>query len=139
MIARIKQGLSCLFPKFEKEKDEVVKKFLTEEEYKIFSEMEVYDKAHSYRNFLRVKESELKNDEKFLKLALLHDCGKGKTTFFRRVKKVLIGEKLLEKHPEFSYEKLKDINIEIAKLAKIHHNSDVDKNMKIFQEIDDKG
>ena len=77
-------------------------------------------------------------EENYLKLALLHDSGKGKVGLFRRIKKVIIGDKILEKHPEIAFEKLKNINFELAKLCSEHHNKNVDEKMKIFQELDDK-
>ena len=75
---------------------------------------------------------------RYLKLALLHDIGKGKVGIFRRIKKVLIGDKELEKHPEVAYKKLKSLDIEVALLCKQHHDKIVDEKMKIFQEIDDR-
>ena len=37
-----------------------------------------------------------------------------------------------------AFEKLKNINFELAELCLQHHNKDVDEKMKIFQELDDK-
>ncbi|MGL4947508.1 MAG: HD domain-containing protein, partial [Cetobacterium sp.] len=76
-------------------------------------------------------------DRIYLKLALLHDSGKGNITFLRRVKKVLIGDEKLEKHPQNAFEKLKKIDIELAKLCRDHHKKNVENKMKIFQKIDD--
>jgi len=98
-----------------------------------------YDKVHSYKLYQKVKSNKvLSLQENYLKLALLHDSGKGKVGLFRRIKKVIIGDKILEKHPEIAFEKLKNINFELAKLCLQHHNKDVDEKMKIFQELDDK-
>ena len=98
-----------------------------------------YDKVHSYSLYKKVKEDKILSSEKiYLKLALLHDSGKGNMGLFRRIKKVLVGDKILEKHPEIAFEKLKNINFELAELCLQHHNKDVDEKMKIFQELDDK-
>ena len=45
---------------------------------------------------------------------------------------------MIEKHPEIAFEKLKNINFQLAELCLQHHNKDVDEKMKIFQELDDK-
>ena len=101
--------------------------------------MKKYDKVHSYKLYQKVKSNKiLSSQEIYLKLALLHDSGKGKAGLFRRIKKVLIGDKILEKHPEIAFEKLKNINFELAELCLQHHNKDVNEKMKIFQELDDK-
>ena len=66
------------------------------------------------------------------------NSGKGKVGLLRRIKKVLVGDKILEKHPNIAFEKLKNINFDLAELCLNHHNKDVDQKMKIFQELDDK-
>ena len=139
IISRIKQGLLFIFGKYSEKNDEVVKKVLKEEEFNIFDKMGEYDKIHSFNLYKLVKENEiLKDDENYLKLALLHDCGKEDFSLFRRIKKVIIGDKHIEKHSQFSFEKLKNINIEVATLALNHHKKAVDEKMKIFQKLDDK-
>ena len=45
---------------------------------------------------------------------------------------------LLEQQPNIAFEKLKNINFDLAELCLNHHNKDVDQKMKIFQELDDK-
>ena len=45
---------------------------------------------------------------------------------------------MTKKHPEIAFEKLKNINFQLAELCLQHHNKDVDEKMKIFQELDDK-
>ena len=101
--------------------------------------MSNYDKVHSYSLYRKVKEDKILSSEKlYLKLALLHDSGKGKVGLLRRIKKVLVGDKILEKHPNIAFEKLKNINFDLAELCLNHHNKDVDEKMKIFQELDDK-
>ena len=100
--------------------------------------MSDYDKLHSYKLFQKVKENIFLKDKKiFLKLALLHDSGKGNIGLIRRIKKVLIGDKILERHPDLAFEKLKNINLELANLCREHHNKNVNDDMKIFQQLDD--
>lgn len=138
MFSRLKQGFNCLFLRYDEQNNEEIKKILSKDEFKVFSEMSDYDRLHSYNIYSRVKENKvLFNKLEYLKLALLHDCGKGDISFFRRAKKVLIGDKELENHPERSFDKLKDINLELAILCRNHHNKNVDENMRIFQQIDD--
>ena len=99
ITARIKQGLLFLFGKYKKENDILVKEILTYEEFKIFDKMSEYDKIHSFNLYSAVKESKiLKDDVYYLKLALLHDCGKENYSLFKRIKKVIIGDKQIEKH-----------------------------------------
>lgn len=139
MIARIKQGLIFIFGKYDEKWNEEVKKVLTVDEFEVFKQMSRYDKIHSYRLYKMVKIDEvLKGEEIYRKLALLHDCGKYNASLFRRVKKVLVGEKSLDNHSELSYEKLKYINLELAQLAKQHHIVLDNIYMKRFQELDDK-
>jgi len=139
LISRIKQVYQYIFSNFDDNWNNEVKKILSEEEFLIFSKMGKYDKVHSYKLYQKVKSNKvLSLQENYLKLALLHDSGKGKVGLFRRIKKVIIGDKILEKHPEIAFEKLKNINFELAKLCSEHHNKNVDEKMKIFQELDDK-
>ena len=139
LILRIKQVYQYILSNFDDNWNNEVKKILSEEEFLIFSKMVNYDKVHSYKLYQKVKFNKiLSSQDIYLKLALLHDSGKGKVGLFRRIKKVIIGDKILEKHPEIAFEKLKNINFELAKLCLQHHNKDVDEKMKIFQELDDK-
>jgi hypothetical protein len=138
MFSRLKQGFRCLFLKFHKNQELEVKSILSLEEFEIFNEMNDYDKLHSFLVYKSVIKNEiLKNDKLYLKLALLHDSGKGNVTFFRRIKKVLIGDKKLERHPQNAFEKLKKIDINLAKLCRDHHKKSMENKMKIFQKIDD--
>lgn len=137
--ARIKQGLLFLFGKYHKENDILVKKVLSCDEFNIFDKMSEYDKIHSFNLYkLTEKNSLLKDDIDYLKLALLHDCGKENYSLFRRIKKVIIGDKHIEKHPYKSFEKLKKINLEVAELALNHHTETENIKMKKFQILDDK-
>ena len=139
LISRIKQVYQYIFSNFDDNWNNEVKKILSKEEFLIFSEMGNYDKVHSYKLYQKVKSNKvLSLQENYLKLALLHDSGKGKVGLFRRIKKVLVGDKILEQHPSIAFEKLKNINFDLAKLCLQHHNKDVDQKMKIFQELDDK-
>ncbi|AVQ17778.1 MULTISPECIES: HD domain-containing protein [Fusobacterium] len=139
MLARIKQGLTFIFGKYKSEWNIEVKKILTDKEFEVFNQMSEYDKIHSYKILKLVLEDNLLKDEEiFKKLALLHDCGKYHASLYRRMKKVLIGEKTLDRHNEDSYKKLENINLELAELAKDHHYYSDDIYMQRFQELDDK-
>ena len=139
MLARIKQGLTFIFGKYKSEWNIEVKKILTDKEFEVFNQMSEYDKIHSYKILKLVLEDNLLKDEEiFKKLALLHDCGKYHASLFRRMKKVLIGEKTLDRHNEDSYKKLENINLELAELARDHHYYSDDIYMQRFQELDDK-
>ena len=139
MLNRLRQGIIYVFGKYDGEKDETVKKILSEDEFKIFDTMMEYDKVHSFRLLNFVKENEiLKDDKLYWKLALLHDSGKGKTTFLKRMNKVVVGVRKLEGHTENAYEKLKSINKELAQLCRIHHDKSNNIKMKEFQKLDDK-
>lgn len=138
ITARIKQGMDFLFGKYSEENDKIVKKLLTLDEFKIFDKMSEYDKIHSFNLYLAVRENEiLKEDSIYQKLALLHDCGKENYSLAKRIKKVIIGDKQIEKHPLTAYDKLKNINKNIAVLALKHHEITDDKKMKEFQKLDD--
>ena len=138
MFSRIKQVINYVFNKPKLEEIEKVKDILSPTEYEIFLQMDTYDKVHCLGVYRDLVEDELIGNEiLYLKLALLHDCGKEDISLFRRIKKVIFQDELLEQHPQLGYDKLKDINLEVAKLVNIHHNKDVDKKMKRFQKIDD--
>lgn len=139
MLARIKQGLTFILGKYKSEWNIEVKKILTDKEFEVFNQMSEYDKIHSYKILKLVLEDNLLKDEEiFKKLALLHDCGKYHASLYRRMKKVLIGEKTLDRHNEDSYKKLENINLELAELARDHHYYSDDIYMQRFQELDDK-
>ena len=50
-------------------------------------------------------------------------------------KLVIENKEILEKHPEIAFEKLKNINFELAELCLQHHNKDVNEKMK-FGKVD---
>lgn len=137
--ARIRQGLYYVFGKYNYENDEKVKKILTDKEFEIFKKMSEYEKIHSFRLYEMVcRDVTLAGQKQYKKLALLHDCGKDSPGLFRRMKKVIFGDKNLADHSYRSYMKLKDINPEVAELAKIHHRKTDDILMERFQNLDDK-
>ena len=138
MFNRIKQVINYIFNKPRLDQVEVVKKKLNTVEYEIFLGMDRYDKLHCIGVYNKVKvDPILKEDNIYVKLALLHDCGKEDIGLFRRIKKVIIRDELLEQHPKLGYKKLKNINLELAKLVLNHHNKDVDRKLNRFQKIDD--
>lgn len=139
ITSRIKQGLLYIFGRYNEKNNDVVKTVLSNEEFKIFNSMSRYDKIHSFRlyNFL-LKNEILKDDKLFLKLALLHDCGKKNPSLIRRVKKVLFGDKKLENHSKDGFNKLKYINYKLAILCKNHHVKSEEIKMQEFQKLDDK-
>lgn len=136
---RIKQGLLYIFGKYSEENDKIVEEILSKEEFEIFNSMIEYDKIHSFRLLEFVRENTLLRENKlYWKLALLHDCGKGKATLLRRIKKVIAGDKKLEEHTEKGYSKLKDINMPLALLCRQHHDNTSNPEMKEFQKLDDR-
>lgn len=138
IIPRIKQILLYIFGRYNKEWNKDIKKILSEEEFKVFNKMGRYDKIHSYKILKGVmKENSLNQNKLFLKLALLHDCGKGNVGLFRRIKKVTIGDKKLSLHEVNGFEKLRETNKELAILIKNHHKNNYSLEMDIFQKIDD--
>lgn len=139
MINRLKQGFLFIFGKYKEEWNREVETILSKNEFEIFREMSRYDKIHSFRLLKLVEKDEiLKEKLIYKKLALLHDCGKYNASLYKRIKKVFIGEKSLDKHSDIAFEKLKEINYELAILAKNHHTNTKIKELKRFQELDDK-
>ncbi|MGB6129361.1 MAG: HD domain-containing protein [Psychrilyobacter sp.] len=137
-MGRIKQGLNYLFVKPKSKMVEEIKLLLTEKEYEIFINMDNYDKVHSIGVYEMVKKDSILNlDEKYLKLALLHDCGKEKVSLLVRMKKVLVGDKQLDMHPKLGYKKLKEIDMRLANLILNHHGLNENRKLKRFQEIDE--
>ncbi|MGL5049131.1 MAG: HD domain-containing protein [Fusobacteriaceae bacterium] len=139
IIPRIKQIFLYIFGKYNNEFNEDVKKILTEKEFQIFDKMDRYDKIHSYKILKEVMKDKILNENKiFFKLALLHDCGKENIGLLRRIKKVVVGDKKLSLHEKNGYEKLKNINKELAILIMNHHKKNYSPEMNVFQKIDDK-
>lgn len=138
LISRLKQGIMFLFFDYKEKYNKEVKEILNESEYLVFSKMSDYDKLHSYKLLKKIQNNSLLSSQIiYSKLALLHDCGKNDIGLFRRIKKVLVGDKILEKHSEIAFNNLKDINLDLANLCKLHHQENVDIFMKEFQKLDD--
>lgn len=138
MIDRIRQGLNYIYGVYNERDDELARKFLSAKEYEVFIGMSNYDKVHSIEVLkMLLEDDKLCYKKEYIKLALLHDCGKEGAGLLKRVKKVIVGDRRLEQHSERSYEMLKDINPKVAKLCKVHHKKDVPKDLKRFQDIDD--
>ena len=137
IIARINQGFTYLLGKYDNRWDLDVAAVLSREEFDIFCSMGRYDKIHSYQILKKVRKSKILSKKIiYYKLALLHDCGKESLSLLRRVKKVLIGDKKVENHAILGFEKLKNINIELASLIGQHHDKTDDIFMSEFQILD---
>jgi len=140
MFARIKQGITFLIPNYTKKDDELMKKYLNNIEQELFFKMSDYDKKHSIKVLKGVLINlSLGKNKKMIKLALLHDVGKENISLFERINYVLFQKsEKLKNHSKKGYEKLKNINLELANLILIHHNEKLeDENMIGFQKIDD--
>lgn len=123
------------FLRINKNNEQEVKAILSKEEYDIFDKMQGYDKYHSFKVYEDIKGQNMPNI--YLKLALLHDCGKGNSGFLLRVLHKLGFKTSLRNHSLNGYIKLKNINPELANLILKHHNSTEDEYMKKFQGVDD--
>ncbi len=95
-------------------------------EREIFEEMHPYDKKHSV-NVLKgvLKSNVLREDKLYIRLALLHDCGKDvKTTFGQRVKYSLFKVGRIHFHPKRGYEKLTFIDKKMPFYKKLIKHSE---------------
>lgn len=138
IIPRVKQIIDYIFLKYNPSWDKEVKNILDEKEFLIFHKMDEYDKIHCYKKFKIAEKSKiLEKETLYLKLALLHDCGKNNIGLIQRLKKVLIGDIILEQHSEIGYQKIRKLNNELALLIKVHHDDNLSDKMKEFQRIDD--
>ncbi len=138
MIDRIRQGLNYIYGVYNERDDELARKYLSAREYEIFIGMSNYDKVHSIEVLkMLLEDDKLCYKKEYIKLALLHDCGKEGAGLLKRMKKVIVGDRRLEEHPERSYDLLKEVNPKVAKLSRAHHRKDVPKDLKRFQDIDD--
>ena len=133
----IRKAMEYFKPKINRAYMNEALKKLTEKEKKIFLEMSDYDKFHSLEVYKKIKKTELKNNEKYLKLALLHDCGKENVSIVMRVLHKLGFKTQLRNHAQRSFEKLEKADEEVAILAKNHHNRGCSQEMDIFQKCDD--
>ena len=131
------KALEYVFPIIDKNLELESLKILTDEEKEIFNSMGKYDRKHSLEVYKKILNTELVKDEMYKKLALLHDCGKENVGIIKRVLHKLHFKTTLSEHPNNGYKKLKNINNELAKLVKNHHNLNYGVKMSIFQKCDD--
>ena len=117
----VKKFLEYFRPKVNRAFQNEALKILSEKEKKIFLKMSEYDKFHCLEVYKKVKRTKLKNSEIYLKLALLHDCGKENANFLIRVLHKFGFKTSLREHSKNSFLKLEKINKELANLAKNHH------------------
>lgn len=139
-IARLGQVFRYFFVKSSDKIENYAKDNLSDKEYMIFKEMGNYDKVHCYKCAVEVENKmEIFGSKIWIKAALLHDCGKDKNIgFLERVAfAVLKFDGRLKKHPENGYEKLKEINSEIAEIIRVHHDKKQSGLLIEFQKIDD--
>jgi len=107
----VRKGIEYFFPKIDENFMNKVIEILDSDEKKIFLEMDRYDKFHSLEVYKKLSETTLKDEIIYLKLALLHDCGKGKTSMITRVLHKFKIKTPLREHAERGYEKIKDIEL----------------------------
>lgn len=138
ILARMKQAYFYFFFSFREEMREEVRQVLEEKEFDIFMKMERYDKVHSYYLWKKIQISALQEQKIYHKLSLLHDCGKDQKSFLQRCQTVLFDKnRKRDRHAEAAYEKLRKINLELAKLCLQHHENPKTEEMKLFQKLDD--
>ncbi|MGL4403105.1 MAG: phosphohydrolase [Fusobacteriaceae bacterium] len=139
---RLNQVIIYLFGKYDEKWNPEIEKYLEERELEIFHNMERYDKIHSYRLMKFVEKDDILkktgNHNLYIRLSLLHDCGKENLSLWRRIKKVLWRDHKASAHTEKGYEKIKELDLSLAKKIREHHNKVVDSFMKRFQELDDR-
>ena len=133
----VRKGIEYFFPKIDENFMNKVIEILDSDEKKIFLEMDRYDKLHSLEVYKKLSETTLKDKIIYLKLALLPDCGKGKTSMITRVLHKFKINTPLREHAERGYEKIKGIDTELALLIRNHHNRNYSEKMSIFQKCDD--
>ncbi|BDU51231.1 HD domain-containing protein [Haliovirga abyssi] len=141
MFNRVKQLIRYVFPNYTGKDENMARKYLDKYEFELFDNMSNYDKKHSI-NILKdiLKDIELKDNKKIIKLALLHDIGKEKDINIvdRILHVILKNNSKLSNHTIKGYEKLKKYNIEMAKLILEHHNKNIkNEELKKFQKLDD--
>lgn len=138
IISRLQQMYIYFCKKYNPQNNSIVKEILTLEEFYFFNKMDNYDKIHSFNLFLQVQKNPLlKDDINYLKLTLLHDSAKEHASFWERTKQVIFKKSQISNHSEKAYENLKDINLTLAKLCKLHHDKSNDEKMIEFQKLDD--
>lgn len=139
---RLNQGIIYLFGKYDESWNLEIKKYLKGRELEIFHNMGRYDKIHSYRLMKFVEKDDIlkkcENHNLYMRLALLHDCGKENLSLWRRIKKVLWDDKKATAHTEKGYEKIKELDKLLAPMIREHHSKETDSLMKRFQQLDDR-
>ncbi|RRD40981.1 HD domain-containing protein [Leptotrichia sp. OH3620_COT-345] len=133
----IKKGMEYFFPEIDKRLLDEAMQYLSGKEQKIFENMSKYDQSHSLEVYKKLKNTELKNDKLYLRLALLHDCGKGKVSLVTRIFHKFGLKTILKNHTLNGYKKIKNIDKELSILIKNHHNKNYSDKMSIFQKCDD--
>ena len=139
-LARVGQVFRYFFVKYDENIERYAVKNLSEKECEIWQNMAEYDRVHCYKVAVEIeKRKEIFPEELWIKAALLHDCGKDRNIgFIERVLYALFKfNGRLKNHPESGYEKLKNINSEIAEIVKLHHNKNQTGLISEFQKIDD--
>ncbi len=132
-----KKSIEYFFPKIDIEKEKRAIQILNDREEELFYNMSKYDRMHSIEVYKKVVETNIANNEIYLKLALLHDCGKGKTNIFIRVMHKFGLKTRLREHPYLGYLKVKGIDENLSELIKNHHKRNYSNEMNIFQKCDD--
>ncbi len=139
---RLNQGIIYFFGRYDDAWNSEIEKYLSGEELEIFQRMDRYDRIHSYRLMKFVETDDILkncgNYNLYMKLALLHDCGKENLSIWRRVKKVLWKDSKASAHTEKGYEKIKELDFFLAQKIREHHDKEVDSLMKRFQQLDDR-
>ncbi|GAB6168735.1 HD domain-containing protein [Clostridium carnis] len=158
-LYRVKQFLWACSSLFKKIDYDYIRKYLSEDEIKLFNELKHNDKHHCIRV---CKDSMIMRDEKKInvdkiklgKAALLHDIGKSKFHLNVMEKSMVV---LLDKatkgkinkydnikqidiyynHPKIGADILRNYNYdnEILEVVKYHHHSDIGENNKILDII----
>lgn len=134
----VRKAIEYFFPVIPEDVCAEAMKILSNSEKEIFMEMAEYDKKHSLEVYKKVRENDmLKGEVLYKKLALLHDCGKGNTNVAMRVLHKINIKTGLQKHPDKGFEKLENIDKELAVLIKNHHVKNYGRLMDEFQKLDD--
>lgn len=134
----LRKGKEYFFPVIDNKLMEESLKILTEEEKRLFMEMDTYDKGHSLEVYRKLGETPLKDKSMYMRLALLHDCGKGRNSIIIRMLHKIGITTSLRNHPYKGYEKVKKYDGELALLVKNHHVKGYSREMDIFQMCDDR-
>ncbi len=135
IVYAIRKFFDYFIAKIDLELEEKALKILNIKEQEIYFNMDYYDRYHGLSVYSKLMNKNM--PEIYLKLAILHDCGKENANFLiRTIHKFGIKTKLRE-HSYNGYKKLKNIDKDLANLILNHHNKTDDKYMKIFQKADD--